>query len=116
MPDIGGIVGGVIGGLLGIGQDIIGTAVGAAMSWLGFAVDAMAQAAAEVMNLLPDAGDLGLTVPSGWLLGYGWLDGFLPLHETVAFLGVLVTAAMAVVAWRVAVVVYHLIPKPWMGT
>jgi len=116
MPDIPSIVGGLIGGLLGMAGDAVGTAVQAVMSWLGSAVDAMAGVAAEVIELLPDATDLGLSIPDGWLVGYTWLNGFLPLSETLTWLGVLLTVAVAVTTWRVAVTLYHLIPKPWMGT
>lgn len=60
-----------------------------------------------VMELLPVASDLGLTEFSGVWTGYAFLNGWLPLTETLAavgiFLGahVLLYAAMGVLAlWR----------------
>jgi len=69
-----------------------------------------------VIGLLPDAADLGITIPSGWINGYDWLDSFLPLHEALAFVAIFLALIAAVGAFRLAVLIYHLIPKPFSGT
>jgi len=116
MPDIPQIVGNLVGGLLGLLGDAASTAVGAVMSWLGTAVEAVAQLAMRVVQLLPDATDLGFTIPTGWLHGYSMLNTFLPLSEALAIVLVFTAVAVAGTAFRIAVTVYHLIPKPLMGT
>jgi len=116
VPDILGIAGDLVGGLLGLAGDAVATAIGAVMGWLGTAVEAVAQLAMRVVALLPDATDLGFSIPSGWLHGYAMLNTFLPLAEALAIVLVFTGVAVAGTLFRIAVVVYHLIPKPMMGT
>jgi hypothetical protein len=78
--------------------------------------DAVAKIADVVVGQLPDASNLGLAIPSGWVKGYSLLDSFLPLHEALGFVAIILGIVVAGVTWRVAVVVYHLIPKPGTGT
>jgi hypothetical protein len=54
----------------------------------------------SIVNGLPNAGDLGLSSVSGIIIGYSWLDTFLPVHELLAMLGVGITVATAVFAIR----------------
>lgn len=114
--NIGDIVGQLIGGLLGIGGDIINTAFGAFMSFVGSAVNAVAGLADHVVALLPDATDLGLSIPSGWIYGYSILNTFLPLSEALTAVAIFTAIVVGGIAYRLAVTVYHLIPKPFMGT
>lgn len=116
MDSIVDFVGGIVGGILDIGGDIVATAVGAVMSWLGTAVEAMAAVAENVIDLLPDAADLGLEIPGGWIYGYSIVNTFLPISEALAFVAVFTVLVIGAVAFRLAVIVYHLIPKPLMGT
>lgn len=116
MPDFGGIAQGIVGGLLGFAGTVAGNMIGAVMGWLGSVVQGLAIVADGVLQLLPDATDLGLSIPGGWLHGYAWLNGFVPLSELLAFCVILVGVQMAPVIWRLAIDAYHLIPKPWVGT
>jgi len=80
-----------------------------ATDWVFSAVNAL-------LDLLPNAADLGLEAPTGWIRGYNVLDTFLPLHEALAAIAVILGVYVVVFGWRLAVTVYHLIPKPGMGT
>lgn len=111
-----GFLGGIVDGLLGFAGDAVGTAVGALFSFLGQVVDALAALAAHVLSILPDATDLGLSVPAGWIIGYQFMDAILPLHEALWMFGFLVTLRSAITVWHLAVTGYHLIPKPAVGT
>lgn len=86
------------------------------MGWLAGAVNAMAVMADQVVQLLPDATDLGLDGNTGWIAGYTLIDRFLPVHEMVAWLVVVAGFYVVVTTWRAGVTLYHLIPKPMMGT
>lgn len=110
------VVGGLIGGLLDIAGDIINTAVGAVMSFVGSVVDGLAVLADAAVDLLPDTPDLGLDIPSGWIYGYTILNTWLPLTEALTMAGVFTAIVTAIIAFRLAVTVYHLIPKPFVGT
>lgn len=116
MDPIGDALGGIIGGIAGLTGAIAETAVGAVMSWLGLAVQGMAVIAGGVIDVLPDVGEVLPTVPSGWLSAYAMMNTFLPLSEALALTGVLVGIYAALGAWKLAVTIYHLIPKPLMGT
>lgn len=116
MPDLVGLAGDLIGGLLGFAGDAVGTAVGAVMSLVGSMVEGLATVADALVDQLPDAGDLGLSVPSGWIYGYSIVNTFLPLTEALAFAVVIGAAFVALGVWRLGVTVYHLIPKPFIGT
>jgi len=109
-------MGELIGGLLSIGGEAAGTALGAAMSFVGSVVDGLAEVAASIVALLPEAGDLGLSIPSGFVLGWSIFNTFLPLTETFAMVTVLVVASVVPIAWHLGVTVWHLIPKPFVGT
>lgn len=106
----------MIAGLLGFGGEMVGTAVGAVMGYVGSVVEGLALIAARVVDLLPEATDLGLEIPGGWLLGYSMVNSFLPLSEALAFVVVLVGIQAVALLARLAVVTYHLIPKPFVGT
>jgi hypothetical protein len=69
-----------------------------------------------IVGQLPEAGDLGIDVPSGWIQGYGMLNTFLPISEALAFALIYVTAITAAFGARLAVLIWHLIPKPGVGT
>lgn len=62
--------------------DAIAGALLAAMSWL--------------VGLLPTASPIGLASASGIWLGYAQLNGFLPLTEILAGIGVLLTIHVAI--------------------
>jgi len=79
-------------------------------------VDALASLVAQVLSFLPDAADLGLSTSSGWIRAYGLLDTFLPLHEALGYATILAGVITAGILWRLAVTIYHLIPKPFVGT
>lgn len=113
---IGDAVGGIVGGIAGLVGGVAETAVGAVMQWLGLAVEGMATIAAGVINLLPDAGDVVPDIPDGWIVGYAMLNTFLPVSEALAGAGLLLGIYAALGVFKLAVVVYHLIPKPLMGT
>jgi len=116
VPDVVGFVGGIVDGIVSFGGDIVGTAVGGVMSWIGNVVNGLAEAVAGVLAYLPDATDLGLSIPDGWLVGYAWLNGFVPLGEMIAFILILAAAQLGPIIWQSLVTVYHLIPKPFIGT
>jgi len=116
VPDVGAFVGGIVDGIVSFGGDVIGTAVGAVMSWVGNVVNGLASVVAGILGYLPDATDLGLSIPSGWLVGYAWLNGFVPLGEMIAFIAILAAAQLGPIVWHSLVTVYHLIPKPFIGT
>jgi hypothetical protein len=114
--NIGDIVGGIVSGILGLGGDIISTAVGAVMTFVGSVVNALAALADHAISILPDATDLGLSVPSGWIYGYTFLNTFLPVSEALAMVGIFTAIVVGGILFRLAVTVYHLIPKPFVGT
>lgn len=97
---------------------LLGASVLTGVIWgpIGVIVQGLIGLAHLVIGLLPDAGPLGLAVPTGFIYAFDVLNTFLPLAEALAFVGVLVTAAMAVMTFRLAVTIYHLIPKPGIGT
>jgi hypothetical protein len=99
---------------LGIG--VVGLFTGLIWGPVGEAVKALAAVADGVVGLLPDATDLGLSIPSGWLHGYTLLNTFLPLSEALGLISVILVVVTAGLAARIAVVVWHLIPKPGVGT
>lgn len=105
----------VVGGLLGTLGDVVGTLVGALFAALGEVVNALAELVDGIVDLLPDAPDLGLEL-GGFVYGFGIMDSFLPLHEALAYAVVLFGAANAGLVFRTAVTIYHLIPKPGVGT
>lgn len=76
----------------------------------------MAVIAGSVLDLLPDVGDVMPDVPSGWIMGYATFNSFLPLAEGLAFATIMLTAYAGLGLWKLAVTIYHLIPKPLMGT
>lgn len=114
--DIPGFIGGLIGGLLSIGGDIVGTAVGAVMGYVGNVISGLATVAASVIALLPEAEDLGIVIPSGFVQGYAIFNSFLPLGEAFAMMASLVVISVIPIAWHLGVTIYHLIPKPFVGT
>jgi len=116
MPDFVGFVGGIVGGIVGFVGDMVGTAVGAVMGYVGSVVEGLAMVAYRVVELLPDAADLNLTIPSGWLYGYDMLNTFLPISESLALVAIMVAVYAAAVLLRLGGFVYHLIPKPFIGT
>jgi hypothetical protein len=81
--------------------------------FLGFLTNIVA---GIVELFLPEAGDLGLVAPTGLVVGYTWLNTFLPISEAIVFALILLGLYLAGFAWRLFLQVYHLIPKPWMGT
>lgn len=81
-----------------------------------FVAENLAKAAQVIISMLPDAGDLGLTTMSGWIKGYTMLNTFLPISEGLAFAAIFATFIAASMAVRLATWIYHLIPKPGMGT
>ena len=109
MPDIIGAVGGFLGGLVGTAANIVWAPIKAV-------VDGLAAVADGVVSMLPNATDLHLSIPSGWLIGYSWVDSFLPVHEAITAAGMFVTIVTGLFVFRVAVLIYHLIPKPGIGT
>jgi len=116
LPSIGRLVQWLVGGLGGLLGGAANTAVGAVMGWLGTAVEAVAQLALSVVEKLPDATDLGFSIPSGWIYGYSLLNTFLPVSEALAIVLIFTAIAVGGTIFRLAVTVYHLIPKPMMGT
>lgn len=88
----------------------------AIFSWLGSVVDALAGLAASVLDLLPDAEDLNLEIPSGWIIGYTWANTVLPLTEALGLMTAVIAINVGAVVYRAAVVAWHLIPKPGIGT
>jgi len=86
------------------------------LGWLGTVIQGLAALADQVVALLPNAADLHITIPSGWIYGYNIINTFLPLSECLAFVAALVTVVIVGMTWSLAVTVYHLIPKPMAGT
>jgi hypothetical protein len=83
---------------------------------LGGMVEGLAQLAGHIVDTLPDAEDLNIEVAEGWIVGYNMLNGFLPLGEALLYAGILLSAILLHFGWRIAVIVWHLIPKPLSGT
>lgn len=96
LPDIGALLHdllqGLIDGLMGIVQALLGVLM-SVLAW--------------VFSLLPDASDLGLSPGSGIILGYNWLDSFLPVHEIIAGIGLLVGVITLWVAAATVLFIYH---------
>jgi len=103
---IGILVGGLVAGVL------------TGMIWgpINDLAQNMAKIADGVVEGLPVADDLGLDVASGWVKGYSMLNTFLPVSEALAFALIFVSVKLAILGYRLAIVVWHLIPKPGMGT
>jgi len=59
-----------------------------------------ADIAHTMIDLLPNAADLNIDIPSGWIRGYTFFDTFLPLHEALAMVGLLLAIYAVVFAWR----------------
>lgn len=99
------VVGGIVDGVSGFLQNVVAGAIAG-----------IAALADQVVQLLPAATDLNLPDLSGWLTGYALMNTFLPLSEALTLTGTLVAIYSALMLWRLAVKIYHLIPKPLMGT
>lgn len=97
---------------------VIGTGILTGWIWepVKLIAEAFAPVADAVLDLLPDAEDLNLEIPSGFILGFSFLNTFLPLTEALAAIAGFVLIIVAGIGWRIAVTVYHLIPKPGVGT
>lgn len=65
---------------------------------------------------LPSLPAITLTVPTGFVPAYNWLNAIFPVSEGLTFGGVLVTIYLAGAALRLASWIWHLIPKPFAGT
>lgn len=102
----------VVGGVL----DIPGAVVGALFSVLGKMVDALMAVVNVLIDQLPDMPDLGIPDLSGLVRGYAFFNHFLPLDVAIGGILVYLAAANAGFLFRVGVTIYHLIPKPGMGT
>ncbi len=98
------------------GGAILGLLTGIIWGPVGEAIKVLASVADGVVAKLPDAGNLGLTVPAGLIYGYTIMDTFLPLHEALTLVVGIVALIVAGITLRVAVMVWHLIPKPGIGT
>lgn len=109
-------LGELVGAIAGLVASLVGAVVGALFSFLGAVLDFFAGLVAELLELLPDAADLGLEIPSGWLIGFQTMDAILPLHEALFWFGFMVGLRAAITLWHLAVRLYHLLPKPLMGT
>jgi hypothetical protein len=108
-------VGIVIDGLINNGE------IGATLFQAFFtAVQAIADAVfagiGGIVGTLPMADELDFEIPSGVILGYALVNGFFPLDLTIQLGAAYIGALVAIFAFRLAVLVYHLIPKPMMGT
>jgi hypothetical protein len=101
----------VVGGLLGTGL-----LTGVIWGPIGILAGGLFSIADAAIGLLPDATDLGLVIPGGWIYGYSIVNTFLPLTEALAFAGVFVSLIVGGIVFRTAVTIYHLIPKPGVGT
>lgn len=96
----------------GEGLDIFG----AFMGIIGGIVDALATVANHIVDLLPDMPDLNIPDLSGLVVGYNQVNTWLPLSEAIAGSVLVLAAVNAAFVFRVAVTVWHLIPKPFSGT
>jgi hypothetical protein len=74
-------------------------------------VDALLSLFRGLIDLILPVGDaLGLTIPTGVLRGYTWLDSMAPLHEIVTGAGIILVATVAVFLIRLALTVWAAIP------
>lgn len=94
--------------------------VGVLTGFIWGPVQAIAQGLAliadNIVNMLPEAADLGLDASGGWVKGYAMLNTFLPITEALAFAAMFATVIAASMVVRVATWIWHLIPKPGVGT
>jgi hypothetical protein len=98
-------------------NDPAGAVAAAVLGWIGDMLAALvASAETWVLSLLPDAGDLGIPDLSGLVVGFAWLNGFLALDAGVSVAGILIGATLATFAFRLALTIWHVIPKPFSGT
>jgi len=60
--------------------------------------------------VLPAAGDLNIDIPSGWLLAYNWLNGFLPMSDGLAVAGLVLGVYLVVFAARLVLTLWDAVP------
>ena len=95
------------------------TVDGATDAIWGFVQDAavgLMSIVTAMIGVLPDAVDLNLPDLSGWVRGYDMMDRVVPVTEALVAWGIYMAAANAQFLWNLGTRLYHLIPKPGMGT
>jgi hypothetical protein len=111
---ISDLIGGLLDFILGPIQALIGWVVKSItdflMMVLGGIFDLLLGLVGFLISLLPDVPDLHLSAPSGILVGYGWLNSFLPVAETLTAVGVLVGVMVVIFGYRIIIKIYELFP------
>jgi hypothetical protein len=69
-----------------------------------------------LVNSLPDAPALGVPSFSGLIVGYAWLNQWVPLDVGLQGLALVYGATIAKFTLRLILTAWHTLPKPFMGT
>jgi hypothetical protein len=102
-------VAGVLWGFFSSGDDPV-------VAFAKHLADGLATMADGAISLLPAASDLHLSAQTGWLWGYSYMNRIVPIPEVLAFVAILAGVRVGIFTWRLAVNIWHLIPKPLAGT
>lgn len=114
MDIIGGLIQGLLDFILGPVQALIAWAVNAIAGLffmlIGGIFDLLLGVLGFVISLLPDVPNLGLSNASGILVGYAWLNSWLPVSETLTAISVIVGVMVLIFGFRVVVKIWEWFP------
>lgn len=98
-------------------EDPAGALIAAVLQWLQDLISNIVNTVVGgIIDALPDAQPIGAPNLAGLLVGFVWLNGFLPMDAGVTVSGLILVAMLAKFGFTSAVTIYHLIPKPFSGT
>jgi len=80
------------------------------------ALKALLDGISGLVQGLPALPELPLPDLSGFIPAYNWLNAVFPVTEGLEAAAVLVAVIVAGTVIRAAITVWHVIPKPFMGT
>lgn len=96
-----------------LGQ-LLSEAVQAVLDGIGGLFDNMAASLVDVLSgvigQFPTADPLGLSPASGILIGYAWLNSWLPVAELIGALSMIVLVATVIFGVRIAIKLWEWLP------
>lgn len=114
MPDIGQLLSDAFAWLsdlvIGTAQDVVQLALDGLTAILDNMAAGLVDQLQGVISGLPVGAPLGLASQSGIIVGYGWLNTFLPVAELLTALALIVTVATAIFAVRLAIKLWEWLP------